>query len=284
MDVDIVTYFASVRIGDLELPTTIEVPGGTEVSAAVSAMAEVGQSGAVVTDESGIIGIFTERDITTKVARSPDRWDRPVDEFMTPDPLVISTDETAVAALRLLNVNRIRNLPVLDDANAFVGTLTYYDLIRVASAHLRANVDSGHDLTTEASLRFIDLTGIEAREPLRVSADRTVSEAIDLMIEAGTGLVSVVDDRGAVIGEFTEHDVFTKLACRVTDLDDEVVGSWLTEVIAGTLPTTSIADGLHLMAEVGHRYLVLLNENNHALGVLTFRDIAEYFETALQVN
>ena len=284
MDANIVSHFASVRVGDLDLPNVVAVARGTAVCDVVAAMAAAGRSSAVVTDESGLVGIFTERDVTTKVAGAADRWDRPIEEFMTMDPVVVSPDDSAVAALRLLIDHNIRNLPVVADAGSFVGTLTIYDLIRVASAYLRTHDDSGHDLTAEASLEFIDLTGIEPREPLEIEPGGSVADAIALMVEAGTGLVLIVNDRGVVIGEFTEHDVFTKIACRVSDLDDEVVGDWLTQTIAGALPTTSIADSLHLMAEVGHRYLVLLNENDHALGVLTFRAIAEYFETALQLN
>lgn len=284
MDANIVTYFASLRLRELGLPTTLEIPSGTAVSVAVSAMASAGQSGAVVGDGSQVIGIFTERDITTKVAGAPDRWDRPIDEFMTPDPLVISGGETAIEALHLLNSNSIRNLPVLDDAGSYSATLTHYDLIRLASSYLRSHDDRGHDLTPEASLNFIDLTGIQSSEALQIQADAIVADAIAMMVDAGTGLVSVVNERGNVVGEFTEHDVFTKLACRITDLGDEIVGHWSTKVIAGALPTTSVADGIHLMAELGHRYLVLLNENDQALGVITFRDVADYFEAALQVT
>ena len=32
------------------------------------------------------------------------------------------------------------------------------------------------------------------------------------------------------------------------------------------------------MADLGHRYLVLISETGRALGVVTFREITEYFE------
>lgn len=281
---NIVTHFASIPVGDMTLPTRVNIASGTAVAEAVATMAAAGQSGAVVSVGSELVGIFTERDITIKVAGSPDRWDRPVDEFMTAHPHVIASSESAISALRLLNANRIRNLPVVGEDGQYVATLTHYDLIRLASAYLRTNPDRGHDLTPEASLRYIDLTGIEAREALQVEPGTSVADAIDLMIGASTGLVSVVDARGSVVGEFTEHDVFTKLACRIVDLADEVVGDWSTTEIAEARPTASVADGIHRMAELGHRYLVLINENRHALGVITFRDIAEYFEAALQIS
>ena len=76
----------------------------------------------------------------------------------------------------------------------------------------------------------------------------------------------------------TEHDVFLKVACRVEDLVDERVGDWMTEQIAAAAPGTPISDALGIMAKLGHRYLVLINETNRALGVVTFREITEYFE------
>lgn len=92
-----------------------------------------------------------------------------------------------------------------------------------------------------------------------------------------------MNDRGAVIGEFAEHDLFTKVACKVTDLATEAVGDWMTDEFAGTSPRTTIADGIHVMAETGHRYLVMLSETGRPTGVATFRDIAVYFEAAFSV-
>ena len=83
-----------------------------------------------------------------------------------------------------------------------------------------------------------------------------------------------------MIGEFTQHDVFRKVACRVGDLHDETVGSYMTEDFASAPPTSTIADGLHEMAAKRHRYLLLTNETGRSVGIVTFRDIAEYFEAA----
>ena len=52
----------------------------------------------------------------------------------------------------------------------------------------------------------------------------------------------------------------------------------MTEEIASTDVRSSIADGIHLMAEKGHRYLVLVTETGRPTNVATFRDITEYLE------
>ncbi len=86
-----------------------------------------------------------------------------------------------------------------------------------------------------------------------------------------------------MIGEFTQHDVFRKVACRVEDLNDETVEAYMTTAFASALPSTTIEDGLHEMAAKRHRYLVLTNETGRSVGVVTFRDIAAFFEAAFAV-
>ena len=54
----------------------------------------------------------------------------------------------------------------------------------------------------------------------------------------------------------------------------------MTEEVAATNVRTSIADGIHLMAEKGHRYLVLITDTGRPTQVATFRDISDYLEVA----
>lgn len=283
METNIVSHFGSLKVGQMELTHRVQVESGTTVRRVVELMAAASQSSAVITESGKIIGIFTERDIARQVACSPDRWDVEIDLFMTPHPIVISPDTTAMEALHISNENLIRNLPVVGDDGKYFGTVTLFDLIRLASAYLRSHLELGNEISPEYSLHYVDLSGLQAHEALKIEAGGTLFEAIQMMIDANTGLVSVVDERGALIGELTEHDVFTKIACQVVDLNDELVGDWLTTAVASAMPSTSVADGLHVMSGIGHRYLVLVNENNHVLGMLNFRDIADYFETALEV-
>ena len=148
----------------------------------------------------------------------------------------------------------------------------------MAASFLGSQGKLSPELSPEHNLHFVDLTGLSAREPLLVLPGDSLGSAIDAMIAAETGLVSVVDRRGTVIGELTEHDVFLKVACRVEDLDSESVGDWTNEQIAAAAPGTPISEALLIMASLGHRYLVLINEVGRALGVVTFREITEYFE------
>ena len=275
---NIVQYFEGLPLSRMRLSSHVVVPSGQEVRKVVAAMAAQHTGCAVVTEGARLAGIFTERDVTNHVVRSPDVWASPVNYFMTPDPMVIGHDSSAIDALRVMNAHRFRNLPVTGAGGDLLGSINHYDLIRLAATFLKSQRELGPDLSPEHNLHFVDLTGLSADEPLLVRPDDSLAAAIEAMISARTGLVSVVDDRGAVIGELTEHDVFLKVACRVEDLVDESVGDWMSPQIAAASPATPISEALGIMAELGHRYLVLISETNRALGVVTFREITEYFE------
>lgn len=276
---NIIDYFESVPLEKMRLSSHVTAPTGAQVRSVVMAMSAQMTGCALVMDGARAIGIFTERDITTKLVARPDLWAEPVDEYMTPSPVVITYNASALDALRVMNARGIRNLPVESVDGVLLGCTNHYDLVRLAADFL-ALEDSGtsSDLAPEHNLMFVDLSGLPAREPQMVEPSDSLATVIDRMLEAGTGLVSVVNDRGVVIGEVTEHDIFSKIACRVEDLDDETVELWMTKQIAAAAPSTPISDALTVMARVGHRYIVLINETGRALGVLTFKEIADMFD------
>ncbi|NNF53524.1 MAG: CBS domain-containing protein [Acidimicrobiales bacterium] len=276
----IVKHFEKTSIAEMELSSQVVVEETTSVRETVLAMAEANSSCAFVMNGTEISGIFTEHDVTHRVVRSPDVWDSPVAMHMTPDPHIIDPNASAMDALRLMRAHRFRNLPVRLGDGEFAN-VTHYDLIALASAFLDSESKDPAEFSAEHVLRFVDFYGMPSRVPLEVTADTTLYDTVNLMVESDRGLVSIVDDRGVVIGEFTQHDVFRKVACRVQDLIDEVVGEWMTtENMATSLASAKIADGLHEMAAKRHRYLLLVNETGRSVGIVTFRDIADYFDAA----
>lgn len=276
----IVNHFEKTPLSEMRLSTQVGVEEGTSGHDAVLAMAEADTSCSFVMSGIDIIGIFTEHDVTHRVVRSPDQWDQPVENFMTPNPTVVNGERSAMDALRLMTERYFRNLPVRLGGGR-LANLTHYDLIALASEFLSAEPAENHEFSAEHALRYVDFYGMPSRVPMEVTASTTLFDTIQHMIDSDRGLISVVDDRGILIGEFTQHDVFRKVACRVEDLNDELVGDWMTTTnMATALPSTSIADGLHEMARKRHRYLIVVNETGRAIGVVTFRDIADYFQAA----
>jgi CBS domain-containing protein len=280
---NIVSHFENTPLSEVELSTQVVIESGTSVNDSVMAMANAGTSCAFIMDGTSIAGIFTEHDVTNRVVRSPDVWEMDVDDFMTTEPHVIDRSASALDALHVMGKGGFRNLPVLLDDSGHYANVTHYDLILLASRYLEAEPGETDAFSAEHALRYVDFYGMPSKVPVEVTADTSLFDVCELMIQRDRGLISIVDDRGIVVGEFTQHDVFRKVACRVRDLHDETVEAYMGTAFASALPSTTIADGLHEMAAKRHRYLVLTNETGRSVGIVTFRDIAEFFEAAFAI-
>jgi CBS domain-containing protein len=86
------------------------------VSTACRQMADRGAGSALVIDRAGKLrGIFTGRDLICRVVaagKSPARLS--LAKAMTPDPVTLGPDKTALDALRAMWDGGFRHLPVLD--------------------------------------------------------------------------------------------------------------------------------------------------------------------------
>jgi len=79
-------------------------------------------------NDSQLTGIFTDGDFRRSALTGPDFLDRPVSDFMTPNPKAIAAEELAVDALRLFEKHKIEDLIVIDSNNVPVGIIDTQDL------------------------------------------------------------------------------------------------------------------------------------------------------------
>jgi CBS domain-containing protein len=83
-----------------------------------------------------LVGIITERDVTTAMAEGADAVTTPVSDYMTPAPEVLQPDsELADAAHRMLELG-VRHLPIVR-SGLLVGVLSIRDVLdaEVHTAH-----------------------------------------------------------------------------------------------------------------------------------------------------
>jgi CBS domain-containing protein len=84
----------------------------------------------VVDTEGKLLGIFSERDLLTRVAGiHEDYADRPIVDFMTPKPETISANHTLAFALHKMDVGGYRHMPILQD-NRPAGVISVRDIMR----------------------------------------------------------------------------------------------------------------------------------------------------------
>ena len=107
------------------------VPLGASVAQAVHVLLDAEVGAVLVVDGAGLLaGIFTERDLLTKVAGLQTSLNQlPVEQFMTPRPDTVTAGDTLAFALHKMDVGGYRHLPVVENGKP-VGILSVRDLIR----------------------------------------------------------------------------------------------------------------------------------------------------------
>ena len=103
---------------------------GDLVSDCVKRMYDEDVGALAVIDDGGLVGIFTERDALYRVLQARrDPTATTVFEVMTRDPEIVSPRLKVIDALRMVNEQRFRHLP-LSDHGELVGLLSSGDLTR----------------------------------------------------------------------------------------------------------------------------------------------------------
>jgi len=137
-------------------------------------------------------------------------WMKVVD-VMTKDPLTMTPTETIGQADELMNTNKIRQLPVVQGKD-LVGIVTDRDIRSFLSGSLLEGVEAREEaLNTE-------VREIMTTEPMSVSPDDDLQEAIELMIDEKIGGIPVVDEAEGLVGIVTYVDV---LRCFLNRLQEE---------------------------------------------------------------
>jgi CBS domain-containing protein len=109
--------------------TVVSVPPSTSVLEAAQLMNERGIGAVVVTAESALTGIFTERDVMRRVvAAQRDPGTTQVSDVMTTSLTTTTSAATVEECASLMTSRRIRHLPVLD-GDALTGMVTIGDLM-----------------------------------------------------------------------------------------------------------------------------------------------------------
>lgn len=101
----------------------------TSLRRILQAMRDRRASCALLTREDRLAGIFTERDVVTRVAGTPDVFDKPVAEVMTPDPEHVRRGDRLFTAVRLMRRRGYRHVPVVDDGGRVLGCVRHEDVV-----------------------------------------------------------------------------------------------------------------------------------------------------------
>lgn len=124
-----------------------------------------------------------------------------VREIMTSNPLTARLGTTVFDAIRTLESEQIRHLPIVEGGE-LVGIVSDRDLLRFSHAALLEDPDAARTRLQVA------VSTVMTSDPSCVAPDDDIDDAIDLMLENRIGALPVVDEaEGRLVGILSYVDV-----------------------------------------------------------------------------
>lgn len=121
---------AQTPVGRLPSRPVVRVAVDDSLWRVVAAMQEGGRGAVLVEADGQVVGIFTERDVMTRLDHGDLDWLHVrVGDVMTPHPMTIRTTDTVAEAIRRLHEGRRRHLPVVDDSGRVKSLVSIRDLL-----------------------------------------------------------------------------------------------------------------------------------------------------------
>ncbi|MEX0874232.1 MAG: citrate synthase [Actinomycetota bacterium] len=120
-----------LELGEIMTPDALTAQPGTSLADAAAAMRERSVGSVVITDDSGVVGIITERDIVKATADGAHPTETKVDQWMTPSPVTMSSSDDVTHALDQMIERHFRHIPVMD-GDKLVGVVSFRQLIEAA--------------------------------------------------------------------------------------------------------------------------------------------------------
>ncbi len=114
----------------LRLRKAIVVQAGTMLQTCIDTMLARKIGCLLVVKEGALCGIFTERDVLLKIAgESIDLQMARVDDYMTPDIIALTANDTLKAVMNLMHKGRYRHVPIVDGMKKPVAVVSIKNII-----------------------------------------------------------------------------------------------------------------------------------------------------------
>ena len=118
------------RVEALAPKRPVTVAPSTPVGQVLRLMVEHRIGCVLVTDDSGLLGIFSERDALRKLgARAAEQSNRPVSELMTTSPQTLVADAKIAFAVHRMDLGGYRHVPIVDQQGDLTGIISARDIL-----------------------------------------------------------------------------------------------------------------------------------------------------------
>jgi CBS domain-containing protein len=159
----------------------------------------------VIDAQGGLVGILTSSDIFRALITELPYLREPlmVKDYMTSHVITIDSDTALLEAHRLMGVERIRALPVVDE-DRLVGIVTRTDLMSADPSRLTGKFQQEMALKIQTQ----SVERIMSRSLITVTPELPILEGARLMLDHKIHSLPVLNSEGRLVGILTESDLF----------------------------------------------------------------------------
>lgn len=236
--------------------------------------------------DAGLITTETVDVVQYAPGRQSAPLDGPVADIMRGEVVSVAPTTPVAELTSLLLRRELRSVPVVDDGGRIMGIITDGDLLRRANLLVRLGLQeelSAAQVQAQlAALQQSSLTAadIMTRPVITIRARDSVRSAALFMAEQELKRLPVVDEHGLLAGWISRIDLFRALdyhfsaepSTPVQTSGASVAELMITEV-ATVAPAAGIAAILHALEQSNRRRVIVVDEQNRVLGIITDKDI-----------
>jgi CBS domain-containing protein len=238
-------------VGELVHGDVLLAPADISVRDAVVRMTEHHVSYVLITLPDGELGIFTDRDLRTRVVAAGLGVDVPIARVMSAPARRVTADRTAESVLMEMLKCALHHMPVSSPRGEVIGVLDDADLLAAStrqSFQLRRTIGlaAGGDELARVGHRVTSLAGELFRNGTKASATSSIlSIVLDSLVRKALEL-ALVESGGAPSGDFawlTLGSIARREAMPSSDVDSAL--SWSDELSSASAQLRAIARRTH---------------------------------------
>ncbi|MBI2897720.1 MAG: CBS domain-containing protein [Deltaproteobacteria bacterium] len=128
------------KCGGVGIHDALTVPHTATIREAIDVMVQNRVGCVLVVDGKTLVGIFTERDVMTRVVHNGIAQDRPITDAMTPDPAVLGPNDPLVFLLNRMVDGGFRHVPIVDLQSHPLGVISVRGVVEWVVSHVRRAV------------------------------------------------------------------------------------------------------------------------------------------------
>jgi len=129
-----------------------------------------------------------------------------VDDLMTTELFTLSESDNLKMARSLMDLQRIRHIPIVNDRREFIGLVTHRDILRATISQL-ADIDPNTQGEIDSGIPVGEIMRTDIKT---ISAETSLKEAATTLLNHKYGCFPVVNEQNGLVGILTEAD-FLKL-------------------------------------------------------------------------